>query len=262
MSSSRSNRVSTSSPTFSSRSTAKQVSDYWQQTDITRKWLLKYDQTENQCLKLPNYFVKATFLTWLVASHLVQTEQAELKKWNEQEYSTVGRAAHDEAEVGANGCLLLYSLKPQGANVFVRKASQQQPANFIKDRWTLPCFTPSLLSLKSANVTCWFPAGLEDQRLPEAATAQPCGHREEHYLQIHDHSGKYLLTPSFHFGWELHKCQENRQCSRGFPHRFPTGRNKHLNPNPTYDCHLLLSDRNPPWDVDNGIEISPRPGYL
>lgn len=37
---------------------------------------------------------------------------------------------------------------------------------------------------------------------------------------------KYLLTPSFHFGWESRKCQENRRCSRGFPHRFPIGTNK------------------------------------
>lgn len=30
-----------------------------------------------------------------------------------------------------------------------------------------------------------------------------------------------LPTPSFHFGWESDKCQENKLCSQGFPHKFP-----------------------------------------
>lgn len=30
-----------------------------------------------------------------------------------------------------------------------------------------------------------------------------------------------LPTPSFHFGWESDKCQENKQCSQGFPRKFP-----------------------------------------
>lgn len=34
------------------------------------------------------------------------------------------------------------------------------------------------------------------------------------------------LTPGFHFGWESHKCQENRRCFRGFPHKSPTGMEK------------------------------------
>lgn len=45
---------------------------------------------------------------------------------------TVGRAAHDETEVGAHRRLLLYSLKPQGTDIFLRDTSQQQSAKSLE----------------------------------------------------------------------------------------------------------------------------------
>lgn len=98
---------------------------------------LKSDQNKNRCLKLTNnFFCRQLSTPLLVAAHLSLLFRLNELNWrrkkkenrSEQEYSTVSRTVHDEAEVGANRCLLSYSLKPQGADIFLRKASQQQPA--------------------------------------------------------------------------------------------------------------------------------------
>lgn len=97
-----------------------------------------------------------------------------------------------------------------------------------KETWTLGFFTP-FQSLERANVTCSFPAGLEGLRPQEEAAAPPCGRRRNCFYRFITQwllDILYALTPSFHFGWESHKCQENRRCFRGFPHKFPTGMEK------------------------------------
>lgn len=46
--------------------------------------------------------------------------------------STVSWAAHDETEAGAHSCLLSYSLKPQGTDIILRHARQQQSAIIVR----------------------------------------------------------------------------------------------------------------------------------
>lgn len=97
--------------------------------------------------------------------------------------STVSRAAHDEAEVGTHGRLLSYSLKPQGTDVFVRDAGQQQSVEMIQKRLILLLWSLSVSHAyikKNVQGTCLFPAELEDLDLPEEVTAQLCGRREFH----------------------------------------------------------------------------------
>lgn len=89
------------------------------------------------------FFLQPIFSPLLVAANLslfFRLNKLNLKRNKlkieeiQQEHSTVSRTVHDEAEVGAKRCLLSYSLKPQGADIFLRKASQQQPAKSTEQK--------------------------------------------------------------------------------------------------------------------------------
>lgn len=102
------------------------------------------------------------------------------------------------------------------------------------------------LSLEIANVTCWFPAGLEDLRLQEAATALPCGRREERHLRVHDHIEWINIFTHPKFSFRLRVAQVSGKQAM-FP-RIPTQisyRNEQTSRNPkAANDHILLPHRN------------------
>lgn len=114
-----------------------------------------------------------------------------------------------------------------------------------KERWTLPWSTLSDPFLEIANVTCSFPAGLEDLRLQEAATAQPCGRREERYLHVHGHIEwiKIFTHPKFSFWLRVAQVSGKQAI---FP-RIPTqisyrNEQRSINPKPVWLQYILLTE--------------------
>lgn len=124
------------------------------------------------------------------------------------------------------------------------------------ERWRLPWFTLPGISLEIETVTCLSPAGLGDLHPPEAATAQPCGPREECHLHVHDHIEWIKIFTHAKFSFWLRVTQVSGKQAM-FP-RIPTqiscrNEQRRINLKPANDYILLLSHINSPWDVDNVI---------
>lgn len=132
------------------------------------------------------------------------------------------------------------------------------------------------MSTENTNVTCLFQEVLEDLYLREEATAPRCVHTGSCNMSSSNMKNRMkdnyrwwwlLLTLSPHSDWESHKCQENKQCSRGFPRIFPREaqenpwhvggtrtERQHQKLNTENIWRISLTVRRGQWDLD----ITPR----